>query len=381
MRSIPSIVVLLLLSGTRALQFNDKTYHPVPSFLKTTLQQQQRNNILEVLGPNKYTPEAEANTEYWLNLARDELKKRINEDALNNNEAKNIIFFVANGMSLSTATAARIRKGQLKGNTGEEDVLSWEQFPYMGLSKTYCTNAQIGDSACTATAYLSGIKTNMFTLGVTGKVNFNNCSESENPENRVTSLADWAQRAGKASGLITTGSVTHASSAALYAHAANRFWETDNDVSNWGNEPSQCMDIAQQLITQKPGNNFDLIMGGGMSKFLPQTLKDLHGNKGQRLDNKNLLSLWQGMHPHGIIVHNRQELFNLNTSKTSHIMGLFSSDHMGFHLKNKQNKEPSLLEMTEAVQKARDMTDAKDTLIVMSQIGRSFKYIRFLVGH
>ena len=135
MNSYPGIVLLLLFSGTWALQFNDKEYHPVPNFLKEPVQQLGRSNILEVLGPNKYTPPAEANTEYWLDLAREEINKRINEDALNNNEAKNIIFFVANGMSLSTGTAARIRKGQLKGNTGEEDALSWEKFPYMGLSK------------------------------------------------------------------------------------------------------------------------------------------------------------------------------------------------------------------------------------------------------
>lgn len=250
----------------------------------------------------------------------------------------------------------------------------------------------------------------MFTLGVTANVNFNNCSDSENPLNQVTSLADWAQRAGKSTGFISTATVTHASVAALYGHAANRYWESDSDIVNWDVEPSQCMDIAQQLIAQQPGNNFDLIMGGGMSKFLPQNLKDLNGNRGQRLDNKNLLSLWQGMHPNGIIVHNRNELLKLNVSKVSNIMGLFSSEYMDFYLKSNENKEPSLLEMVEvainflskkskqgyfifidaaqidrahhlnlagvsldetllleqAVQKARDMTDPNDTLIVVT---------------
>lgn len=131
-----SIALLLLLPGIWALKLTDNVYHPVPSFLKyTPPDKQNRNNILDTMGPNKYTPPVEANTEFWLNLARDELNQRVSESVLNTNRAKNVIFFMANGMSLSTNTAARIRKGQLKGNPGEEDALSWEKFPYLGLSK------------------------------------------------------------------------------------------------------------------------------------------------------------------------------------------------------------------------------------------------------
>jgi alkaline phosphatase len=62
-------------------------------------------------------------------------------------------------MGISTTTAARIFEGQSRGKTGEETVLSWEKFPYTALSKTYNTNAQIADSAGTATAFASGVKT------------------------------------------------------------------------------------------------------------------------------------------------------------------------------------------------------------------------------
>ena len=37
-------------------------------------------------------------------------------------------------------------------------MLSWEEFANVGLSKTYNTNKQVGDSAGTATAYLTGAK-------------------------------------------------------------------------------------------------------------------------------------------------------------------------------------------------------------------------------
>lgn len=46
-----------------------------------------------------------------------------------------MILFLGDGMSISTVTAARIFKGQNKGNPGEEDSLSFESFPYVSLIK------------------------------------------------------------------------------------------------------------------------------------------------------------------------------------------------------------------------------------------------------
>ena len=50
--------------------------------------------------------------------------------------AKNAILFMGDGMGITTTTAARILDGQMKGKTGEENVLSWETFPKSGLAKT-----------------------------------------------------------------------------------------------------------------------------------------------------------------------------------------------------------------------------------------------------
>ena len=62
-------------------------------------------------------------------------------------------------MGISTTTAARIFDGQKKNKSGEENVLSWETFPYTALAKTYNTDAQIPDSAGTGTAFATGVKT------------------------------------------------------------------------------------------------------------------------------------------------------------------------------------------------------------------------------
>ena len=74
-------------------------------------------------------------------------------------KARNVILFIGDGMGISTITAARIYAGQKRGETGEENVLSFEEFPETALVKTYNTNAQVPDSAGTATAMNSGKKT------------------------------------------------------------------------------------------------------------------------------------------------------------------------------------------------------------------------------
>lgn len=49
--------------------------------------------------------------------------------------AKNIIMFLGDGMSLTTLTASRIYKGQMDKRSGEDEYLSFERFPFVGMSK------------------------------------------------------------------------------------------------------------------------------------------------------------------------------------------------------------------------------------------------------
>ena len=49
---------------------------------------------------------------------------------------KNVLFFVGDGMSLTTITASRIYRGQQEQQrSGEELLLSWEEFPETALLK------------------------------------------------------------------------------------------------------------------------------------------------------------------------------------------------------------------------------------------------------
>jgi alkaline phosphatase len=121
------------------------------------------------------------------------------EDALKRREntrvAKNVILFLGDGMGVSTVTAGRIRKGQVQGQLGEDFLTDMEQFPHLGLSKTYNIDHQTPDSAATATAYLCGVKAQLGTIGVDGRAKRTNCTSSLGTN--VTSILDWAQALGK----------------------------------------------------------------------------------------------------------------------------------------------------------------------------------------
>merc|ERR1712008_258516 len=75
---------------------------------------------------------------YWRNYGVETLKERLALQP-NTKKAKNVILFIGDGMGVATHTAARIYKGQKNGQSGEEEILEWEKFPYSGQSKTYNT--------------------------------------------------------------------------------------------------------------------------------------------------------------------------------------------------------------------------------------------------
>ncbi len=98
---------------------------------------------------------------------------------------------------------------------GEEKRLSFEEFPYTGAIKTYCVDSQVADSACSATAYLSGVKNNYGMIGISGKVLRSDCAGQMDKTNHIKSIAKWAIDAGKSAGLVTTTRVTDASPGTL----------------------------------------------------------------------------------------------------------------------------------------------------------------------
>jgi Alkaline phosphatase len=84
----------------------------------------------DVINHEKY----ESTSLFWKTEAQKKLRQHL-EKKLNENVAKNLIIFLGDGMSIATITSSRIYSGQKMGFSGEESVLSFEEFPHVGLSK------------------------------------------------------------------------------------------------------------------------------------------------------------------------------------------------------------------------------------------------------
>ncbi|XP_068755641.1 alkaline phosphatase-like isoform X1 [Montipora capricornis] len=264
--------------------------------------------------------------------------------------ARNAIVFLGDGMGVTTITATRILAGQLKGSKGEENVLSWERFPWSALAKTYAADIQGTDSASSMTAILSGIKTNEDILGVDASVRKDDCS-SMTEKSKAISILALAENAGMSTGIVTTTRVTHGTPASAYAHSANRDWECDEDIGNKRNDPGfNCKDIALQLVEFPYGDGIEVIFGGGRRKFLHQNQTDPeYSNKtGERLDGKDLIQQWLRKHNNSKYVWNQTEFDKIDPEKVDHVMGLFEYSHMKYEVErlNDTAGEPSIEEMT-----------------------------------
>jgi alkaline phosphatase len=262
-------------------------------------------------------------------------------------KARNVILFVGDGMGLSTIAAARIREGQLKGQTGEENSLSFERFPYVSLSKTYSVDGQTADSAPTMTAMMTGIKTRQGVLSVDQRVTYNNCASAKNKG--VATYLEVAEAIGMSTGIVSTARITHATPAATYAHTPNRDWESDAEMSLEG-KTNGCRDIARQLVEFPYGDGLEVALGGGRSYFLPATVADPEdtGAKGRRLDGRNLTTEWASKTPRSAYVWNKAQFDAIDPKNTRHLLGLFERSHMEYEQDRAADtgKEPSLSDMT-----------------------------------
>lgn len=283
-----------------------------------------------------------------MNLIKENLKVKPNLDT-----AKNLIFFLGDGLGISTVTAARILKGQMEGKTGEEHVLSWETFPWTAMSKTYNTDVQVGDSAACATALLCGVKTRDALVGVDSTVKHKSC-KSMTEESKVKSILRLADEAGMSTGFVTTTRVTHASPASLYASSPNRDWENDATLKDATDDTSTCKDIALQLVEynlNSKSGGIKVMFGGGRRNFIPNNETDPEhvSKKGRRTDGRNLIREYLEKTTDAQYVWNKTKFDEIDVNKANKVLGLFEYSHMNYEADrvNDTAGEPSLAEMTE----------------------------------
>ncbi|BFZ23531.1 hypothetical protein BsWGS_26569 [Bradybaena similaris] len=285
---------------------------------------------------------------YWYELAEEELKSTLEDRPMG--VAKNVILFLGDGMGVATVTAGRILAGQKIGKRGEEHKLSFDSFPYTGLSKTYNTDSQITDSAASATAFLCGIKTNQGLLGLSATAKRGMCNTTQHAH--VDSILRWSAAAGKSTGIVTTTRITHATPAGAYAHSGDRDWETDRAIPE---SERACEDIALQLITRN--SDINVIMGGGRGNFYPDGFTDpdpdpkFNTNKTSRLDGRNLIEEWKqakrNQNATHRFVYDKPGLDAVNVAETDFLLGLFKQGHLSYEPERNRTTEPSLTDMVE----------------------------------
>jgi alkaline phosphatase len=294
----------------------------------------------------------QTSSEQWFQQGQEKVQQRklsLSKENKAERKAKNIIFVLGDGMGVSTLTAARFFVGQQQGLLGEEFALSFESFPHTALIKTYNVDLQTPDSAGTMSALMTGLKTDEGIISLPSSVIRGDCSSVIVQDKLLPTLLDVAKSKGKATAVVTTARITHATPATTYAHSVDRNWESDDALPQSAKDLG-CTDIATQLITDN-GKSVDMILGGGRRHFLPSAAG------GKRLDGKNLITQWQQQG--GLYVESLEELQQLadpegkaaiQESKQP-VLGLFSSSHLSYAYQRRQqssSEQPSLQQMTSA---------------------------------
>lgn len=255
----------------------------------------------------------------------------------NTGQARNIILLISDGHGVGTNYATRLFVGQQQGGSGDDHVLPYETPAFhSALVKTYNTNAQTPDSAGTATAIMSGVKTRAGVINVSQDVVRGDCQTL--PGNLLTPISRILSAAGKSVGAVSTAGITHATPATVYASSADRNWEA--------NVPEECteqVDIAQQLLEAMTSGELDVAMGGGRRNFVPEGAATEEDGTGVRRDRRHLIN---EASQQGIRYAWNRETFSRLPLDGSPVLGLFEDGHMQYEAD--RDDEPSLAEMTEA---------------------------------
>jgi len=238
-------------------------------------------------------------------------------------KAKNVIFLIADGLSIAHRTAARIMsKGMTEGKANGR--LAMDDIPPAAFIGTSATNAVATDSANTMSAYMTGHKTAVNAIGV-----YADRTPDSLDDPKVETIAEALRRQTKKSiGIVATSELQDATPAAVVSHTRNR-----NDKA----------DIVGMLLDVKP----DVLLGGGSAYFLPQATA---GSK--RKDDKDYIKLFQDA---GYAVATDKNELAAKAQANDKLLGVFHPGNMDVTLDreflkkgtvDKYPNQPGLVAMT-----------------------------------
>ncbi|MFJ7738240.1 alkaline phosphatase [Lysinibacillus sp. NPDC097287] len=223
----------------------------------------------------------------------------------------NVIMLVMDGSSNNAITLSRWYKGE---SLALDDILT-------GAVRTYSAESAITDSAPAATALATGHKSNAKYIGILPSIINSPGLEQITKEDAfkpVANVLEGAKQKGKATGIISTSEIQHATPASFSAHVKNR---------------KQYDDIAEQQVYQ----NIDVVLGGGLESLAPGPTKKA------RKDGENLLSVLKDKRY--TFVQTREELLQSQSDK---LWGSFALGALAFDFDRKATaiNQPTLAEMT-----------------------------------
>ncbi|MBI6549115.1 alkaline phosphatase [Xenorhabdus lircayensis] len=246
-RNLLATVVAILMSGATvpAWAVSDANHIMVE-------QRSARGNITEFGGARRFTQDQ-----------TEALKA-----ALSNTKAKNVILFIGDGMGDSEITIARNYAEGAGGFFKGIDALPFTgQYTHYSLDQKTQKPNYVTDSAASATAWATGVKTYNGALGIDvfGK--------------KHQSLLELAKKNGKATGNVTTAEIQDATPAALYAHVTGRKCygpeETLKKCSSDALENGGKGSITEQLLVARA----DVTLGGGAKSFTQQSISGTNQGK------------------------------------------------------------------------------------------------------
>ncbi|WMW23872.1 alkaline phosphatase [Methanolobus sediminis] len=217
---------------------------------------------------------------------------------------KNIIVMVPDGCDQSVQTLARWYSGE---DLQLDSMVS-------GMVKTYMADSIITDSASAATAFSTGYKTSngFLSVGPNSETLLSTIDESEVAEEYVplATVLEGAKLEGKATGLVATSEIPHATPAAFASHVDSR---------------KSYDDIIEQMVYE----NIDVVFAGG-----EDFLNDSRG------DGENLIDVLESRDYQFITT--ADELKDVESRK---VWGMFAGTSMSPEM-SRTDEEPTIAEMT-----------------------------------
>lgn len=176
--------------------------------------------------------------------------------SLNSNKAKNVILLIGDGMGDSEITAARNYAEGAGGFFKGIDALPLTgQYTHYALDKKTHKPDYVTDSAASATAWSTGVKSYNGAIGV-------DVNGRDHP-----SIMEMAKAAGKATGNVSTAELEDATPAAQIAHVTSRKCYGPEKTSELcaanALEKGGKGSIAEQLLNARA----DVTLGGGGKTF------------------------------------------------------------------------------------------------------------------